>query len=413
MKTILVTALLLICSSLFLSAQTNVADLPSGTNIPLKLLQKLSSNDAMQAQVVVSEDVKDLKGNKIISAGTPVETTTQKTPSVPGKAGNITVNFKSVNAIDGQKINLTGSFSAEGKKGTNLIQLNGAGVKGKEAEISETSAITNIVTSSAYSKKKLEVIKDETSLTNTSVAKRKTDADKDGLKGKVKNITTNGKYLTKYDENGNKLEENTRQEAIDEGEDVKTTFKYDGKGYLIERNELYLTSKSETKTSLKNDELGRMIEEKSSESNKTTYKYDNNGYLIETAFWVITKGKIQSKYTYKYDIKGNLSEMSEYVDFGKGIKLNSTNFYTYDDKANMIENKLDNASFKQFNTKITYKYDDKNNILEQINYDATGKLTNKISLKYEYDINNNWTKKTTMYKGGTPSTTSRKIEYYN
>jgi len=319
MKSLFILTFVLICNTLF--SQTTAPDLPSGTKIPAKFVQKLTSADKGEANAIVTEDIKDTKGNTIIAINSTIETSTEKTPSAPGKAGNITVKFKSVTTTDGQKINLIGSFSAEGKKGTNLIQLNGAGVKGKEAEISETSTITNVTTSSAYTKKVEVAIKENVISTNVQVAKKRTDAEKDGLKGKMKNITTNGKYVTKYDDKGNKLEENTSQPmGMDEDEDLKTTFKYDAKGNMIERIEIYLSSKSETKTTFKNDEFGRMIEEKSSDSYKTTYKYDNNGYMIEKAVWVTAKGKIETKYTYKYDAKGNLSEMSEYSDFGKGLK---------------------------------------------------------------------------------------------
>ena len=133
--------------------------LPVGSTVPLKVIQTIKDSDK-SASVVVSQDVK-LNGIVFIKAGTPVTTqlsTTQR--KGVGKPGKITLDFISTTATNGEIVNLRGgSIYKEGrnKKGTALGLGIGLGIfcwpclgclaiKGGEAEITEGTMTTNVIT---------------------------------------------------------------------------------------------------------------------------------------------------------------------------------------------------------------------------------------------------------------------------
>lgn len=131
-------------------AQVYEATLSAGTPITAFFLKKVTSDDQLMVQAMLTQDVKDVKGNILIASGTLIETQTLKTPASQGKGGTITVRFLFVTAVDGQKISLSGDCSVKGRNGTNLVQYNGQGIKGKPGEISEETPITNVIIAATY-----------------------------------------------------------------------------------------------------------------------------------------------------------------------------------------------------------------------------------------------------------------------
>lgn len=116
------TALLLACVMLF-SAFTkpagNVAVLKSGTMVSLELVDQVSS-DMKAGQTVDFRVVSDVKadGVVVIPAGTIAkgQIISASKNSLLGGEGEVTVQVKSVNAIDGTKVPLSGSsLTAEGE----------------------------------------------------------------------------------------------------------------------------------------------------------------------------------------------------------------------------------------------------------------------------------------------------------
>ena len=139
-------------------------NLLTGTEIKLKFTNSFTNDDKTDPIVEVKEEMKTADGEMIIQQGAKVEIKTSNKKSEPGVKGNIEITFVSVTAVDGQKILLTGSFVTEGKKGTNLIQTNGQGIKGKSATVYDTTSIKKITIEGNYTiitekeKKKLALL---------------------------------------------------------------------------------------------------------------------------------------------------------------------------------------------------------------------------------------------------------------
>lgn len=133
--------------------------LPSKTVVPARFTKNLTSEDPILAEAIVTKDVKDAAGNTIIANGTPIEVKTTKTAAAPGKGGNITVSFLSVKAVDGTLIKLLGDFSVDGKNGASFLMVNGQPMKGKPANITDTTNVNSIITSVNYLKQQAVITK--------------------------------------------------------------------------------------------------------------------------------------------------------------------------------------------------------------------------------------------------------------
>ena len=267
------------------------------------------------------------------------------------------------------------------------------------------------------------------SLIGCGSKEKKTSLTKENIKGKVKyieestynvidkfgNIEKVGlskKEIFKYDEKGNKTEENLYNS--NESLSKKITFKYDEEGKLIEEN-LYNSDES-----LKN---------------KAIYNYDKKGNLIEL-IWYNANGSFNCKYTYNCDEKGNIMESNDnlankvtfkYDSKGNKIeektfsydRLNYGHFYKYDEKGNKIEENGYYFGFPypdagKLDYKEIYINYENGNVIEWNRYNSDGYVYNNIC-KYEYDNEGNWIKvfvknikNTNIYV----STKERHIEYY-
>ncbi len=134
--------------------------LKAGTNVPLELVSTLSSNSVKSGQMVdfrVLEDIK-VNGKTVISAGSIAkgQVTRAKKNGLLGFEGELTIDIKSVRAVDGTTIYLSGNNLFD--EGSNRLALSivvtlfcllGFLIKGGKAEIPAGSQIQGIVTSNA------------------------------------------------------------------------------------------------------------------------------------------------------------------------------------------------------------------------------------------------------------------------
>lgn len=259
---------------------------------------------------------------------------------------------------------------------------------------------------------------------SSSTDKTQTVWEKDGLKGKIKEVRTysadestdketkgrlikitkydkngtsketcyydstenlNSKSIYKYDEYGNCIEnysyeyknpskkdqnESDFTNIDEEGQHYKgglvekRTPTYDANGKIVEWSiyESRLKKKHLTKETIKYDNQGNVVERKSNGKlgNRHTFKYDDHGNMIEKSFE--SDGKLRRQYIYKFDNKGNLTVEKEYIYFQKD-KEESEKFYKYDKKGNKIQSKKFFSSGGYPLIK-TYKYDGNSNLIE-------------------------------------------------
>lgn len=89
--------------------------LKTGTSIPVRLINDISSESKEQPLFVVDNDIKDSNGNLLIAKETPVLIEYNNEPKKSlGKPGEINIKFISTTTSDGQKINLMGSKTEKG-----------------------------------------------------------------------------------------------------------------------------------------------------------------------------------------------------------------------------------------------------------------------------------------------------------
>ena len=102
-----------ICLFNSLAQQTVV--LMSGTYIPVKIQNTISSKNRDTVKAIVTHDVIDFNGNKLIASGTPVELSVNRTRAkATGKPGSIEITVVSTTSVDNQIIGLAGDYSVKG-----------------------------------------------------------------------------------------------------------------------------------------------------------------------------------------------------------------------------------------------------------------------------------------------------------
>jgi len=248
------------------------------------------------------------------------------------------------------------------------------------------------------------------------------------------------KYVYKYDEKGNKTEENIYNS---DGElESKSIYKYDNRGNKIEENNYSSNGKLEEKFIYKYDNKGNKTEENKYNSigeleYKSIYKYDSKGNKIEAKSYN-SDDTLTYEWTCEYDKKGNKRETQQnnYNSYGK---LQYSYFYKYDERGNTIVDertefesvpKYTNLKFiGDSNMKSIYHdthtkrnsflYDENNNITEEITYSSWSlgsKLVFDIDVKsnytYQLDSKKNWIVKTGIEKNRVWTIIEREIEYY-
>ncbi|MFL6209823.1 MAG: hypothetical protein ACJ74W_13285 [Pyrinomonadaceae bacterium] len=226
------------------------------------------------------------------------------------------------------------------------------------------------------------------------VAKRpKSDAEDEGLKGRVQTIFTEDEDLSGtwsvskrkpssmkyYNERGNL----TKHES------------YDYRG-----NPMDITV------------YGYLDGDRASDRESIRYEYDPPAMVIDSAPGE-PKPKYDPRYTYKfkfkYDDKGHLLEQDWYGNSGK---LWLRYVYKYDG------NKREELVYSEdgsLNQRYMYTLDDKGHEIEETAYEAKdGSIRDKYSYAYEFDAQGNWIKRTTskwVTKGGQASYQPAWVDY--
>lgn len=259
---------------------------------------------------------------------------------------------------------------------------------------------------------------------SSSSDKAKTIWERDGLKGKVKEIRTYSadessdkdtkgrlKKITKYDRNGTS-EETCYYDSIG-NLDSKWIYKYDENGNCIEnysyeyknpskkdQNDSDFTNIDEEGRHYKGglvkkrtptyDANGRIVEWtiyehtdkrlKKKHLKKETIKYDNQGNVVERK----SNGKLGNRHTFKYDDHGNMIEKS----FESGGKLRRLYIYEFDHKGNLtIEKEYIYFQKDKEESEKFYKYDKKGNKIQSKKFFSSGGYP--LIKTYKYDENGN------------------------
>jgi len=206
----------------------------------------------------------------------------------------------------------------------------------------------------------------------------------------------------KFDENGNKIEENNFNSK---GKlHNKRIYKYNEKGNLFESSSLFNENET-TKQIYHYNTKGKLTKINYYRNEEffvaDNYQYDDKGNLIKYSSWVIDPPKLQWQKNYTYNQEGNV------------IKTDDDNWvttYEYDDKGNKIVekqiNKHDNGVIKSI-----YRYDEDENVIEKIEQNRTGERQRSF-FKYEFDKNDNWTKRITFIFDKPSAISIRKYEYF-
>jgi len=254
--------------------------------------------------------------------------------------------------------------------------------------------------------------------TFVEAAPRKTDLERENLKGPVKAVMIEIAKISgeagalqerpripwmsiAYDRSGNKIEEH--QLYSDPLLNFKSIFTYDAQGIPKEGAEYDNKGLLEFKWSYTFDaqqnklEENRFYAQKEGLFSKSSYLYDNRGNLIEeTRFHAESTNDF--KWIYTYDQAGNKREEAFYVVHAKG---------------------LSNGEPSTLDTKTVFRYDAKGNITEEIRFDPSGSVRSKKLYSYQFDQTGNWIQQTSREESssGKPSAvptevTYRSITYY-
>lgn len=213
---------------------------------------------------------------------------------------------------------------------------------------------------------------------------KKNDWQKNGLKGRVKSITTTVYNATE------KFGEPVKGEIKDKSEIV--TIQFDTKGMIIH-------PEKRANTVYKYDTKGNKIEETSYGSDNSTiisksiYKYDASGNVIEEINYN-SDGELTEKKVNTYDANGNLLVSKKNGSLFNGTRNQGQSLvskYKYDAYGRIIQYSVgigDNGKLGSEN----YKYDTKGDIVETTAETFNG-VNVKKTYKYTYDANGNWTTK--------------------
>ena len=178
----------------------------------------------------------------------------------------------------------------------------------------------------------------------------------DGIKSKT---------ITKFNNDGNKIEEN--RYGSDWELEKKDKYTYDEKGNVIDGTVYDSNGEFSLKMKMNYDEKGNMIE--------------HNSYLPD--------GKLFMSLTYTYDENGNEIEQNTYV-FYEWFEWKDKRKNTYDENGDRIERNCYDSN-GNLCEKYTYTYDENCNMIEEYKYGSDGVLEKKD--KYTYDEKGNMIEK--------------------
>jgi hypothetical protein len=216
------------------------------------------------------------------------------------------------------------------------------------------------------------------------------------------------KILFKYDENNNNIESGTYH--YDGSLVSKKVNKFDGENRLIESNEFDVYGKTINKRTTSYDSAGHRI--------LTSYEWTNRG-LVKTSDGIFDNNEnnvanlyfsddaLTSREIKQYDVNGDVVETIQY------FPLTNEQVATrcrYDNRRNKVEVVIFNNNLAKSRT--VFRYDAKNNVTEILSYGVLGTLESHHEYLYEFDAENNWTKRIHVFNKQPSSILVRRIEYY-
>jgi len=271
------------------------------------------------------------------------------------------------------------------------------------------------------------------SLTTNAQTKKKSDAEIEGLRGKVISIkdesitketiffglipikkvfqvecTTFNKYgkmiyldlpsyhgrdyryrtYYKYNEKGSCTEmlRFTYPYDKDDSSLLEFTFIYDDNGNETEENHFF-NNKLLYRYNYKYDDQGNIIEEISYEENDSTpvkriHIRDKKGNAVEVKRYD-ENGVIDSRFVYEYDDKNNIVKKGCYL---KDNRLLYTIFFKYNKEGDVIE-RIQIENKERYFSSYKYKYDSKGNWIKRTEYNEDGSISviHKRKIKYYKD----------------------------
>lgn len=149
-----------------------------------------------------------------------------------------------------------------------------------------------------------------------------------------------------------------------------------------------------------------IIDNSPGRQNGTDYKYDKNSNLIEVVEYNKNR-KLLSRVTYKYNSSDQKIETREYNSLNK---LEGHEVYEYDKQANKIKSSYYN-SLGVLDHVNTYGYNEKGDEIEASSHTISRNHRSNGKSLYEYDSNENWTKKISG-SGSNILITVREITYF-
>jgi len=187
------------------------------------------------------------------------------------------------------------------------------------------------------------------------------------------------------------------------------TYAYDKKGNMTGESVFMGTHSAKVRATYEYDEKGHKIGEirytEDKITDKTAYVYENEKLISKKT--TDGNGIIEFSENSTYDKDGNLTNYFRYEKLSNSrIEEN----YTYDSNKNMLSFLVKENDKPVLKT--LYTYDNNNNLISVISTDGAGKLLDKRSYTYQYDENNNWTKKTVDIKGEPAFILERTYSYY-
>ena len=233
---------------------------------------------------------------------------------------------------------------------------------------------------------------------SSSTDKTQTVWEKDGLKGKIKEVRTysadestdketKGRLIkiTKYDKNGTSKE--TCYYDSTENLNSKSIYKYDEYGNCIENYSYEYknpSKKDQNDSDFTNiDEEGRHY--KGGLVEKRTPTYDANGRIVEWTIYEYTDKQLKKKHltkeTIKYDKQVNVVERKS------NGKLGNRHTFKYDDHGNMIEKCFESDG--KLRRQYIYKFDNKGNLTVEKEYIYFQKDKEESENFYKYDKKGN------------------------
>ncbi len=207
------------------------------------------------------------------------------------------------------------------------------------------------------------------------VAKRpRSDAEDDGLKGKVKTVFSESEDLS-----GTWAVKERKPSSMEYYNELGNLTKRDSYDYRGNPSDITV--------------YGYLDGDRVSNSKSIEYEYNPPPMMIATPAGE-PKPKYDPRYSYKlkfkYDGQGRLAEEDWYGNEGK-LWLR----YVYSYKGNQKEELVYSAD-GSLNQKYLYTLDNKGNDAEEIIYETKGNaVKSKYSYSYEFDSQGNWTKRTT------------------